>query len=197
MRARLAGPILVLGLAWGWSAGCGAPGSKEVASSSTPAPDHAASAEITPYDPQKPWPHVGERPPEIGADAWLSDAPTTLASLGGKVVVVEFCDLGSEPCVQDFARLRQLHERHAARGLVIITLAFADLDADARATVAKHGIGWQVGFGDHVIEIGEAYNYDQYPAAYVVGRDGKLRWSGLSNTNPSGLAAAVEAALAG
>lgn len=156
-----------------------------------------ASAEIAPYDPQKPWPRVGERPPEIAADAWLRDEPRALATLAGKVVVVHFCDLGSEPCVQDFARLRALHDAHAARGLVIVTLAFSDLDDEARAAVDKHGITWQVGFGDRVIEIGGVYNYEQYPAAYVVDREGKLRWSGLSNANAAAMTAAIEAALKG
>jgi peroxiredoxin len=170
--------------------GGGTPGPKDAAAKPT------APSEIEPYDPTHPWPHLGDTPPEIGADAWaLPDAPSTLAALRGKVVLLQFCDLGSEPCTKDFARLRQLHETHAAKGLAIVTLAFASLDDEARAAIAKHGLTWQVGLGDRVLETADTYNYHQYPAVYVIGRDGKLRWSGLSNGQRDDLLATIEAAL--
>jgi hypothetical protein len=195
-RAR---SVMLLALLIGGVGGVGgvACGGASNAAGKGAVPPGAAPAEIAPYDAKKPWPHVGEAPPELAADAWLREGPNTLADFAGRVVVVHFCDLGSEPCVQDFARLRVLHDKHAAKGLVIITLAFAEFDDEARASVSKLGIAWQVGFGDRVLEIGETYNYDQYPAAYVIGRDGKLRWSGLSVANADALAAAIEAALAG
>ncbi len=174
--------------------GGGTPSAKDARATGTATP--APPSEIEPYDPSRPWPHLGDVPPEIAADAWaLPDAPSTLAALRGKVVLLQFCDLGSEPCTKDFARLRALHDAHAAKGLAIVTLAFADLDADARAAIAKAGLVWQVGFGDRVLEIGDAYNYHQYPAVYLIGRDGKLRWSGLSGEHADALGAAVEAAL--
>jgi peroxiredoxin len=188
-RRRVASLLFAVALA---ACGGSAPGPKEATTTAKP----AAPSEIEPYDPTRPWPHVGDTPPEIGANAWaLPDAPSTLAALRGKVVLLQFCDLGSEPCTRDFARLRQLHATHAAKGLAIVTLAFADLDDEARAAIAKHGLAWQVGFGDRVLESGDTYNYHQYPAVYLIGRDGKLRWSGLSNEKPDELARAIEAAL--
>lgn len=176
--------------------GGGTPAPKDANANANANAKPAAPSEIEPYDAKHPWPHVGEVPPEIGANAWaLPDAPSTLAALRGKVVLLQFCDLGSDPCTRDFVRLRQMHDTLAAKGLAIVTLAFADLDDDAHAALAKHGLKWQVGFGDRVLETGDTYNYHQYPAVYLIGRDGKLRWSGLSNERPEALGAAVEAAL--
>ncbi len=124
---------------------------------------------------------VGEAggPPEITATAWKNwkgEKPPTLASLKGKVVVVEFWATWCGPCVAGIPHLNDLHKKHAGDGLVILSLTdqtgapvekFVDGKGD--------GMSYAVGLGS---EAGAAYGVTGIPHAFLIGRDGKLIWHG-------------------
>ena len=69
-------------------------------------------------------PVSGQPPPEIAAQDWIrwsGEKPPTLASLAGKVVVVEFSATWCRPCVPGIPHLSELQEKYAEKGLVILS----------------------------------------------------------------------------
>ncbi|MGH3563798.1 MAG: TlpA family protein disulfide reductase, partial [Mycobacterium sp.] len=65
---------------------------------------------------------LGQPAPEIEVADWVLGQPTTLAEQRGRVVLLEFWASWCRPCLAMFPVLRDLHSRHAERGLTIIAL---------------------------------------------------------------------------
>jgi len=98
--------------------------------------------------------------PEIRVKEWISGEPATLASLRGRVVLLEFWATWCKPCREMFAKLKQLDEIYRPRGLEIIALTrhyFADRhtgesQADElnlmRRTVAEQDLTFRVGVAE-------------------------------------------------
>src|SRR5207248_8270160 len=55
-----------------------------------------------------------------GGVKWLNSPPLTLASLKGKVVLIDFWEYTCVNCVRTLPYLKAWHERYADKGLVII-----------------------------------------------------------------------------
>ncbi|MBD0324874.1 MAG: redoxin family protein [Pyrinomonadaceae bacterium] len=62
----------------------------------------------------------GEVAPEIAISKWIDQTPTTLASLRGRVVLLDFWATWCPPCIAAFPRLTEWHEKYKDKGLVII-----------------------------------------------------------------------------
>jgi thiol-disulfide isomerase/thioredoxin len=137
---------------------------------------------------------AADGPPEVSAQAWKNwkgEKPPTLASLKGKVVVVEFWATWCGPCVQGIPHLNELHKSHASDGLVVLSLTDQDKSAVEKFVDQKgDGMSYAVGMGS---ETGRDYGVSGIPHAFVIGRDGKLAWEGHPGVPE--FDAAVEAAL--
>jgi thiol-disulfide isomerase/thioredoxin len=119
----------------------------------------------------------GAQLPEVAADSWLNwsgEAPPTIASLKGKVVVVEFWATWCGPCVKGIPHLNQLHEAHASEGLVILSLTDQS-QKPVEAFMTKTPMKYVVGVKS---DTGEKYGVVGIPHAAVIGRDGVLLWQG-------------------
>jgi thiol-disulfide isomerase/thioredoxin len=121
-------------------------------------------------------PEVGKAPPEIKADGFmnLKGAAPSLASLKGKVVVVEFWATWCPPCRKSIPHLMELHEKHAKNGLVILGLTDED-KATVEPFIEKMKVNYIIGYGS---KTGDEYGVRGIPTAFVVGADGKLVWHG-------------------
>jgi thiol-disulfide isomerase/thioredoxin len=135
-------------------------------------------------------PKIGAEPPEVTAADWLNtDGPPTLASLRGKVVLVEFWATWCGPCVAGIPHLNELQSKYRAAGLQVISLTDDEL-----ATVkdfqknARLPIKYTVGVGSR---LSATYGVTSIPHAFLVGRSGKLLWHG----HPSECEERIEAAL--
>lgn len=139
---------------------------------------------------------AADGPPEISAAAWKNwtsadgKAPT-LASLKGKVVVVEFWATWCGPCVAGIPHLNELHTKHAGEGLVILSLTDQAAGAVEKFVDGRGaGMSYTVGMGS---ESGSDYGVSGIPQAFVIDRGGKLVWEG--HPADKGFDAAIVAAL--
>lgn len=136
-------------------------------------------------------PEVGSAPPEVKAEGWINGEGTTLANLKGKVAVVEFWATWCPPCRRSIPHLIELHEKHAKSGLVILGLSNEPKDKVA-PFVEKMKMSYLVGYGS---ETGQDYGVEGIPHAFVVGKDGKIIWSGNPLSQAAELDKTIEEAL--
>ncbi len=97
----------------------------------------------------------------------------TLASLRGKVVLVDFWASWCGPCRGSFPWMADLKKRHAAEGLEVVAI---NLDKDrplADAFLAKYPAGFTVAF-DPSGATAESWHVAVMPTSFVVGRDGQV-----------------------
>ena len=122
-------------------------------------------------------PALGEVPPAFAAESWINwkgDQPPTPEFLRGKVVVVEFWATWCGPCIAGIPHLNEIHEKHAKDGLVLLSLTDQSR-AHVEEFVKQKDMRYTVGVKS---QTADAYGVSGIPAAFVIGRDGKLLWSG-------------------
>lgn len=117
---------------------------------------------------------VGQVPPEIKAGSWLNTKPVTLASLKGKVVVVEFWATWCPPCRQTIPHLIEINNKYKNKGFVIISLTNEDLKT-VEPFVKANKMTYPVGVGS---SSARDYGVSGIPHAVIVGKDGRVAWEG-------------------
>jgi thiol:disulfide interchange protein DsbD len=116
------------------------------------------------------------------------------ASLGGKVVVVNFWATWCAPCIQEIPGFNQLHRQFGSKGVVVLGVS---MDEDGAAGVApflkKHPMDYMVALGPQ--ELNSRYNLESLPVTLVFDRAGNQikRFEGF--TEEAALEAAVQQAL--
>jgi thiol-disulfide isomerase/thioredoxin len=140
------------------------------------APARAASKGPAQPNVAKPYPA-----PELrGVQNWINTAsPLTLASLRGKVVIVDFWTFECINCVRTLPATNALYAKYHARGLEIIGVHAPEFDrerdlANVRSAVAKRGIKFPV-VQDNDFTTWRAYNNRFWPAFYVIDKQGRVR----------------------
>lgn len=122
-------------------------------------------------------PETGAAPPEVTAGAWLNwtgKEPPSLASLRGKVVVVEFWATWCGPCVEGIPHLNEVHDAFKGQGLVILSLTDQKQD-HVEEFMTRKPMKFTVGVKSPTAT---EYGVTGIPHAFVIGRDGKLLWHG-------------------
>jgi thiol-disulfide isomerase/thioredoxin len=123
-------------------------------------------------------PAVGSFPPDLGVKSTLNNpagkGPITLESYIGKVVLIDFWATWCGPCKAAIPHVRELHEKYAAQGLVVI----GHTDASSQgleAYVASAPIPYLVTVGE---DIGVAWGVRGIPHVFLLDVAGKVAWSG-------------------
>lgn len=127
---------------------------------------------------------IGAQAPEYNGTKFSNvpatmSTPVTLASLRGRVVLLDFWATWCGPCVASIPHLIELHEKYADQGLVIVGHTDAS-STDVEGFIKKKNIPYIISVG---ADIGDAYGVTGIPHVVVIDPDGKIAWQG----HPGGL----------
>ena len=121
----------------------------------------------------------GRTAPEFsGINQWLNSAPLSMASLRGKVVLVDFWTYGCVNCVNTLPHVTELYARYRDRGLVVIGVhtpefPFERSTSNVQAALKRHGIIYPVA-QDNDSQTWNAWRNQYWPAQYIVDQTGKI-----------------------
>lgn len=132
--------------------------------------------------------HVGDPAPKLQTGKWVQGEPVAAVETG-KVYIVEFWATWCGPCRTSIPHLNEIWEKNKDKGLVVIGQNVLEEEESTVARfVAKMGnkMTYRVALDDKSAdEEGamaknwlQAAGQDGIPAAFVVGRDGRIAWIG-------------------
>ena len=121
---------------------------------------------------------VGQYPPPLSVSRWLNE-PQMLASLRGKVVVVEFWATWCVPCLRTFVMNRRLVEEYTAQGFAFIGIhdGLRGLDR-VDSLVAEQNVLCSIGIDDGT-KSADSWHVSFWPTYVVIDRTGIVRAVGL------------------
>lgn len=117
--------------------------------------------------------------PEIaGIASWLNSEPLSLASLRGKVVLVDFWTYSCINCIRTLPHLVAWDAAYRDKGLVIIGVHTPEFEfekerANVEAALAKHGIRYPVAL-DNDYATWRAFKNNYWPRKYLIDRTGAI-----------------------
>jgi cytochrome c biogenesis protein CcdA/thiol-disulfide isomerase/thioredoxin len=115
-----------------------------------------------------------------GATAWINSPPLTLASLHGKVVLVDFWTYSCINCLRTLPYFKAWNEKYKDSGLVIIGVhtpefPFEKDESNVRKAVRDLGVTYPVAM-DNDYRIWRSFNNEYWPAHYFIDGTGKVRY---------------------
>jgi cytochrome c biogenesis protein CcdA/thiol-disulfide isomerase/thioredoxin len=122
---------------------------------------------------------LGPAPELAGIDAWINSDPLTIASLRGKVVLVEFWTFGCINCQHVQPYVTAWYDRYASAGFVVVGVHTPELSferdlGNVRDAVSKADIRYPVAF-DPAYATWNAYRNGYWPAFFFIDRSGRIR----------------------
>jgi thiol-disulfide isomerase/thioredoxin len=113
---------------------------------------------------------------------WINvDGPLKLASLKGKVVLVDFWAFDCDPCKEAIPHIEAFYEKYSKDGLVVIGVHTprADYEKEVprlREAIKKMAIRYPV-VVDNKQKIWADYRCDLWPTQFVIDRRGFIRFT--------------------
>jgi thiol-disulfide isomerase/thioredoxin len=99
-----------------------------------------------------------------------------LESYRGKVVLVNFWATWCEPCKQEMPSIERLRQSLAGRPFAVLAVNLAEPQARVQAFLAKVPLGFPV-LLDRDAAAAKAWKARMLPATFIVGADGRVRYS--------------------
>ncbi|MDM0044183.1 redoxin domain-containing protein [Variovorax dokdonensis] len=124
-------------------------------------------------------PDLGAAPEFTGLGQWFNSAPLTLASLRGKVVLVDFWTFGCVNCANTMPHVVRWYDRYAARGFVVVGIhtpefGYEKLAANVQTALGRFDIRFPVA-QDNDFATWKAWRNQYWPAFYLVDQAGRVR----------------------
>lgn len=118
--------------------------------------------------------------PNLQSQQWLNSAPKTLASLRGKVVLVEFWTFGCYNCVNVEPYIKQWHNSFQDKGLEVIAVHSPEFSHEhdinnVRAYIDQKKIQHPVAI-DNDFNIWKSFENHYWPAIYLIDKRGDIRY---------------------
>jgi len=123
-----------------------------------------------------------EAAPEFtGISQWLNSAPQSLASLRGKVVLVDFWTYTCINCIHTLPYVKQWNQDYKDKGLVVVGVHTPEFPFERQTrnvadAIKRFGIEYAVA-QDNDYATWEAYHNRYWPALYLIDKQGKVVYS--------------------
>ena len=148
-------------------------------------------------------PHVGAAPEFTDTERWFNTPggrPLTLASLRGRVVLVDFWTYTCINCIRTLPYLKAWDAAYRKDGLTIVGVETPEFAFERDAGNVNNAIG-QFGIGYPVVQDNEmgtwnAYGNDVWPADYLIDADGQVRYAAFGEGDYDKTETAIRALLA-
>ena len=121
----------------------------------------------------KPW--TGGSAPSLSLED-LDGRPHSLETYRGKVVLVNFWATWCEPCRDEMPSIERLRSSLDGRPFVVLAVNLAEPTSRIRRYLEKVPVGFTV-LQDRDTSTAKAWKARILPATYVIGPDGKIRYS--------------------
>lgn len=136
----------------------------------------------------------GTAPKFAGISGWFNtanDQPVTLASLKGKVVLVDFWAYSCINCQRAIAHVEQWYKTYSSVGLAVIGVhtpeyAFEHVASNVKAGAGRLGITYPVALDDDYATW-NAYGNNSWPADYLIDAKGAIRHVSIGEGDYAGL----------
>jgi cytochrome c biogenesis protein CcdA/thiol-disulfide isomerase/thioredoxin len=118
--------------------------------------------------------------PELtGIQAWINSDPQTLASLKGKVVLIDFWTYSCINCIRSLPYVEGWYKAYQKDGFVVIGVqapefAFEKLQSNVQDAVIKDGLTYPIAL-DNNLQTWSAFHNEYWPAEYLIDRNGNIR----------------------
>ncbi len=128
------------------------------------------------------------RAPQIGEPARAFRVTTMdgqaidSSAMAGKVLVVNFFATWCQPCRQEAGDLEALWREYQDKGVLLIAIAYKDVDSKVREFIQQAGISFPV--ANSSTNIGRQFGVTGVPETYVIGPDGILRYRRVGVIDP-------------
>ncbi|HET8758184.1 MAG TPA: cytochrome c biogenesis protein DipZ [Solirubrobacteraceae bacterium] len=125
-------------------------------------------------------PELGAAPEFAGVTRWLNAKPLSLASLRGRVVLIDFWTYTCINCLRTLPYLRAWDERYRDRGLTIVGVHTPEFEfekdtANVEAAIARNHLRYAVA-QDNDYGTWNAWGNQYWPAKYLIDAKGQVRY---------------------
>jgi peroxiredoxin len=117
---------------------------------------------------------TGTRLPEIGLQD-LAGRRIDIASLRGKVVLVDFWASWCAPCKQEMPVLERLYQKYRDRGLTIVGVSVDQESANVGDFLKQLKVSFPI-VHDKSHEVANRFHPPRMPSSYIVDRNGVVRF---------------------
>jgi thiol-disulfide isomerase/thioredoxin len=117
--------------------------------------------------------------PELtGISAWLNSPPLTVASLKGKVVLIQFWTYSCINCLRTLPYVTRWYEKYKDKGFIVIGVhtpefAFEKQTGNVETAIKRFGITYPVAL-DNQYGTWNAFQNQYWPAEYLIDKSGKI-----------------------
>lgn len=137
----------------------------------------------------------GQSAPDLKLPLKKGAEPTSLSSLRGKVVLLDFWATWCAPCKESIPELEHLYQKYHDRGFEIVGVSMDEPGkrADVDAQVKAMGMTYPVVLSDEIPDLKAKYSFDGIPQMYLIDRKGVIRKSSPGYDSGNNLDARIEA----